>query len=96
MADDKEETGTSATEAQIAVHWREEEYFYPPARFIGQANASDPAIFDRFTEEHFPECFREYAELLDWDEYWHDAGHEQPTVLEVVRGRTPKRLLQLY
>jgi acetyl-CoA synthetase len=71
MADDKEETGTSATEAQIAVHWREEEYFYPPARFIGQANASDPAIFDRFTEEHFPECFREYAELLDWDEYWH-------------------------
>ena len=71
MANDIEETGTSATEAQIAVHWREEEYFYPPARFIGQANASDPAIFDRFTEEHFPECFREYAELLDWDQYWH-------------------------
>ena len=30
------------SEAQIAVHWREEEYFYPPAKFIGQANASDP------------------------------------------------------
>ncbi|HUC13565.1 MAG TPA: acetate--CoA ligase [Acidimicrobiales bacterium] len=71
MANDKEETGTSATEAQIAVHWREEEYFYPPARFIGQANGSDTAIFDRFAEEHFPECFREYAALLDWDQYWH-------------------------
>src|SRR4029077_7750368 len=31
----------------------------------------DPAILERFAEEHFPECFREYAELLDWDEQWH-------------------------
>jgi acetyl-CoA synthetase len=61
----------SVTEAQIAVHWREEDYFYPPARFIGQANVSDPAIYERFSEEHFPECFREYADLLDWDSYWH-------------------------
>ena len=59
------------SEAQIAVHWREEEYFYPPARFIGQANAADPAIFERFSEEHFPECFKEYADLLTWDAYWH-------------------------
>ncbi len=59
------------SEAQIAVHWREEEYFLPPPKFIGQANASDPAIRDRFREEDFPECFREYAELLSWDQYWH-------------------------
>src|SRR5437868_7685115 len=59
------------SESQIAVHWREEEYFVPPAKFIGQANASDPSIFDRFTEEKFPECFREYADLLSWDTYWH-------------------------
>ena len=59
------------SEAQIAVHWREEEYFYPPAKFIGQANASDPAIFERFREENFPECFKEYADLLTWDKYWH-------------------------
>ncbi len=65
-----EETGASVTEAQIAVHWREEEYLYPPTRFIGQANASDPAIYERFAEEHFPDCFREYADLLDWDQYW--------------------------
>jgi hypothetical protein len=29
------------SEAQIAVHWREDEYFYPPAKFIGQANDGD-------------------------------------------------------
>jgi acetyl-CoA synthetase len=62
---------TQVSEAEIAVHWREEEYFPPPARFIGQANASDPAIFDRFAEKNFPECFKEYADLLTWDEYWH-------------------------
>ena len=59
------------SEAQIAVHWREEEYHYPPPKFIGQANASDPAILERFGEDKFPECFREYADLLTWDKYWH-------------------------
>jgi acetyl-CoA synthetase len=59
------------SEAQIAVHWREEDYYQPPARFIGQANASDPAILERFSEEQFPECFKEYADLLDWEQYWH-------------------------
>jgi len=59
------------SEAQIAVHWREEGFYPAPAKFIGQANATDPAIFERFSEEHFPECFKEYADLLDWDAYWH-------------------------
>jgi acetyl-CoA synthetase len=59
------------TEAQIAVHWREEEYYYPPAAFIAQANAADPGVFERFGEERFPECFKEYADLLTWDAYWH-------------------------
>jgi acetyl-CoA synthetase len=68
----EEETDSSgSSEATIAVHWREEGVFLPPPKFIGQANASDPAILDRFAEENFPECFREYADLLDWDEYWH-------------------------
>jgi acetyl-CoA synthetase len=58
-------------EAQIAVHWKEEEFYYPPPQFIGQSNASDPAIRERFTEDKFPECFKEYADLLTWDEYWH-------------------------
>ena len=59
------------SEAQIAVHWREEDYYRPPAKFVAQANAGDPAIIERFGEEHFPECFREYADLLTWDTYWH-------------------------
>jgi hypothetical protein len=35
------------TEAQIAVHWKEEEYIRPPARFIAQANLNDPRVVDR-------------------------------------------------
>ena len=61
---------SESSEATIAVHWREEGYYVPPAKFIGQANAADPAIRARFAEENFPECFREYADLLHWDRYW--------------------------
>src|SRR5207245_6704160 len=68
MAENKE---APVSEAQIAVHWREEGYYYPTPKFIGQANASDPAILERFAEENFPECFKEYADLLEWDQYWH-------------------------
>ena len=62
---------SQVSESQIAVHWREEEYYQPPAAFAAQANANDPAIFERFSEDKFPECFREYADLLTWDEPWH-------------------------
>ena len=65
------ERGVEANEAQIAVHWKEEEYLRPTAKFVGQANLVDPAVRDRFKEEHFPECFREYADMLTWDRYWH-------------------------
>lgn len=65
------EAATEVSEAEIAVHWKEEELFYPPAKFIGQANLTDPAVMERFSEAHFPECFREYADLLTWDRYWH-------------------------
>src|SRR5512133_1202248 len=60
----------TAADAHIAVHWREEEYYEPPESFIAQANANDPAIFERFSEEHFPDCFKEYADLLTWDAKW--------------------------
>src|SRR5881296_1720478 len=70
MKDERNE-GLELTEAQIAVHWKEEEYYHPSAKFIGQANASDPDIFERFSEKNFPECFKEYADLLSWDQYWH-------------------------
>ena len=59
------------SEAQIAVHWREEEYIYPPAPFIAQANMTEPQMYERFSLEHFPEYFKEYADLLSWYQYWH-------------------------
>jgi acetyl-CoA synthetase len=72
MADIREKSNAVETSnAQIAVHWREEEYFYPSPKFIGQANLTDPAVTERFSEEHFPECFKEYADMLSWDQYWH-------------------------
>ncbi len=58
------------TEAQIAVHWQEEDYYYPSSQFIGQANLTDPNIFERFSLDNFPDCFTEYAELLTWYKYW--------------------------
>ncbi len=66
----REVAESAVSEAQIAVHWREEEYYPPPPSFVAQANANDPAILERFSEEHFPECFTEYAEMLTWDRRW--------------------------
>ncbi len=58
------------SEAQIAVHWQEEGLVMPSVKFISQANMTDETIFDRFSLKNFPNCFKEYADLLDWYEYW--------------------------
>ena len=59
---EKEVVETS--EAQIAVHWQEEGLYYPSSDFIAQANMTDAAVFDRFSLDNFPNCFKEYADLL--------------------------------
>ncbi|HXW67931.1 MAG TPA: acetate--CoA ligase [Thermoplasmata archaeon] len=59
------------SEAEIAVHWKEEALYYPSPKFVGQANWTDPGVVERFSEKHFPECWREFADLLSWDRYWH-------------------------
>ncbi|MFH1976442.1 MAG: acetate--CoA ligase [Pseudomonadota bacterium] len=59
------------SEAQIAVHWQEEGYYYPSTKFVAQANMTDGSIYERFSLDKFPNCFKEYADLLDWYEYWH-------------------------
>jgi acetyl-CoA synthetase len=66
-----EKDSVEVSEAQIAVHWQEEEYFNPSTHFVAQANTTDPAIYKRFSLENFPECFKEYADLLSWYQYWH-------------------------
>jgi acetyl-CoA synthetase len=66
---EKEVTDTS--EFEIAVHWKDEEYYHPSTKFIAQANMTDETIYDRFGLDKVPNCFKEYADLLDWYEYWH-------------------------
>jgi len=63
--------GVETSEAQIAVHWQEEGYYPPNAQFIAQANMTDPKVYERFSLKNFPNCFKEYADMLDWYEYWH-------------------------
>ncbi len=61
---------TELSEAEIAVHWKEEGYYEPSPRFIGQANLTDPDLFEKFSLDHFPECYRAFGDLLSWDKYW--------------------------
>ncbi|MHB1953581.1 MAG: acetate--CoA ligase [Sulfobacillus sp.] len=65
MADD-----ISSQEHDIEVHWQEEDYYEPPLSFVTQANLQDPDVYNRFSLENFPDCFVEYAELLDWYKPW--------------------------
>ena len=62
---------TETSEYEIAVHWKDEGYYYPSTKFIAQANMTDEAIYDRFSLDKVPNCFKEYADLLDWYECWH-------------------------
>jgi acetyl-CoA synthetase len=64
------ETSEKISVSEIAVHWKEEDYYYPSPKFIGQANLTDESVYDRFSLDNFPECFKEYADLLDWYKYW--------------------------
>jgi len=67
----KPEQGRDASDAHIAVHWKEEELYYPSKEFIEQANLKDPKVAERFSEKNFPQCFEEYADMLTWDQRWH-------------------------
>ncbi|MFB6094294.1 MAG: acetate--CoA ligase, partial [Halanaeroarchaeum sp.] len=56
-------------DAELESRLTEQEYFRPPTEFVGQANQTDPSIYDRF-DENWPEAYEEFAELLEWDERW--------------------------
>src|SRR5881296_3791838 len=62
---------TEVSEAQIAVHWKEEEYYQPSEKFKAQANLRDPHILEKFGLAKFPDCFKEYADMLTWFEPYH-------------------------
>ena len=85
------------SEAQIAVHWREEEYVPRRRRSSSRRptcrprhlRTVQPRTTSRTASRSTPTC-------STWDKPWHtDAGHQQPAVLEVVRRRQAQRLLQL-
>src|SRR6202050_3126619 len=67
---DEDDEGSESSEALIAVHWTDEGYHPPPESFVAQANASDPAIREQFTEDKFPDSFTAYADLLTWFKPW--------------------------
>ena len=71
MSETKAKQATEVSEAEIAVHWKEEEIIPPSPRFIAQANMTDPDIYERFSLDNFPQCYKEYADLLSWYAYWH-------------------------
>jgi acetyl-CoA synthetase len=59
-----------ASEAEIAVHWQEEDRVSPSDKFVAQANLTDETVLERFGLDKFPDCFKEYADLLDWYKTW--------------------------
>jgi acetyl-CoA synthetase len=67
-----EAASSDLSEAEIAVHWGEEEYYDPPKGLRRTANLRDPGVTARFDLPHFPGCFDEYAELLTWERRWTD------------------------
>ena len=69
MADGSDQVEVS--EAQIASHWKEEDLIHPSEQFVAQANMADADVFERFSENNFPDYFHEYANLLSWAQEWH-------------------------
>ncbi|MFB6110706.1 MAG: AMP-binding protein, partial [Halodesulfurarchaeum sp.] len=59
----------SDDEGAIEARLSEQEYIRPPPQFVGQANVTDPEVYERF-DEQFPEAYAEWAELLDWESSW--------------------------
>ncbi len=53
-----QQESADVSEAEIAVHWPEEDYVPPAAQFIAQANLTDPRIFERFSLDRFPSASR--------------------------------------
>jgi acetyl-CoA synthetase len=67
---DAKQRNPEVNEAQIAVHWKEEESYQPSPKFVAQAYLKDRSAAERFSEKNFPGCFEEYAEMLTWYQRW--------------------------
>src|SRR5260370_532591 len=76
---------TEVSEAQIAAHWKKEEVYYPPKKFIQQANLGTGGSSPRFgrTEDRGP---RDHPHADDCGAAHHHAG------LRAARRRPLRRL----
>ncbi|AWB26881.1 acetate--CoA ligase [Halococcoides cellulosivorans] len=73
-------------DATLETQLSDQEYVRPPTQFVGQANATDPGIYDRF-EATYPDCFEEFAALLDWDDHWDEVlDDSNPPFYEWFKG----------
>src|SRR5438445_13482601 len=77
---------TEVSEAQIAVHWKEEEYYQPSEKVKAQANRRDPHVFAKFGLDKFPDCFKTYSVMLTWSQPYH-------TVLDTSGARCWKKVV---
>src|SRR3989442_11196290 len=62
---------TEVSEAQSGGHWEEGEHYQPSEKFKAQANMRDTPILEKFGLAKFPDCFKEYADMLTWFEPYH-------------------------
>ena len=57
------ERPVGSSEATIAVHWKEEEYFHPSRKFIEQANLSGPAVSAKVASKEGPEDLKHFGSV---------------------------------
>ena len=91
---EKEITGSS--EAEIAVHWREEGLIQPTAGIHRPGQHDRPGHLRAVQPGRLPRVLQGVRRPARLGRVLaHDARHQQPAVLEVVRRRQAQRLLQL-
>jgi hypothetical protein len=60
-----EKEAVETSEAQIAVHWQEEDLLLSVTAVHRPGQHDGQGIYERFSLDNFPNCFKEYADLLD-------------------------------
>ncbi len=75
-------------EGNLEARLDEQEYFRPPTPFVGQANETDPDVYDRY-EEEWPAVYQEWADLLDWETHYDQVlDDSNPPFFEWFKGGT--------
>ena len=85
---------SASDEKSLSALLDEHREFPPSEEFRRQANASDPAIYERAKND--PQAFwASEAKRLDWFTPWQQGARMEGALGEVVRRRQAERRLQL-